>query len=341
MLKLKNLIFVLIFYLILSQWSYSEEIKNESFTNQPFKVFASSTLSDDKKINYGVQNLFDNNPETAWIEGKPGFGEGENVVFQFKKGTKLIGIKAIPGYAKNAHVLQKNAFPEFKVEVDGTLFETGSWASETQFKAVETGQYLGEPYKVPANTPEHFHYRYWFFPNALEIKELKFTITGVLSKIGVDADSGFSEIVPITDDKDTWDSATSNLLLLRESIKERLPTLLLPTLATCNIPNYKENSLIFKSLNSQKVQDLTFHYLGGSLGNSKFLKDSVTGDNVSVRGVVFMLNSQVGSQFMFPISLSSACWSDGEGGRLYYPSIQINDGQIKTIKIIEREDRRF
>ena len=71
-------------------------------------VRASSTLEGG---NYGVENLQDYNPATAWVEGVSGDGIGESLTYTFPAGTVLTGGTICPGYHKSEDLLQKNGAP--------------------------------------------------------------------------------------------------------------------------------------------------------------------------------------------------------------------------------------
>ena len=69
---------------------------------------ASSTLPAGKNNSYGVENLVDGNPATAWVEGVDGYGEGETLDFcmacnfDYDCGSeKIYKINIVNGYAKN------------------------------------------------------------------------------------------------------------------------------------------------------------------------------------------------------------------------------------------------
>ncbi|MEJ1969358.1 MAG: TIR domain-containing protein [Rhizomicrobium sp.] len=57
---------------------------------------------------YGPQNLFDNDPATAWCEGVPGPGNGQAITVSFSRPQIVKEISFINGYAKSAETFAKN-----------------------------------------------------------------------------------------------------------------------------------------------------------------------------------------------------------------------------------------
>ena len=105
--------------------NYVREFKNiEPDFNlfYPLKNFArsmpeaSSTLQSGKNNSYGVENLIDENPATAWVEGVDGYGEGETLDFcmacnfDYDCGSENIyKINIVNGYAKNETTFKNNS----------------------------------------------------------------------------------------------------------------------------------------------------------------------------------------------------------------------------------------
>lgn len=78
-------------------------------------VSASSTLKDQGGKTYGVNNLADDNPMTAWVEGKPGYGIGESFTIKAPRVNSIFnGYQATPATWKNNSRVKK-----FKVYADG------------------------------------------------------------------------------------------------------------------------------------------------------------------------------------------------------------------------------
>jgi len=74
------------------------------------KVQASSILKTDavNRFNYEPKNLFDNDLNTAWVEGAAGGGVGEWAEVQFEKGVNIEAIGIINGYTKNEAIYKAN-----------------------------------------------------------------------------------------------------------------------------------------------------------------------------------------------------------------------------------------
>ena len=77
---------------------------------------ASSTLPAGKNNSYGVENLVDGNPATAWVEGVDGYGEGVTLDFcmacnfDYDCGSeKIYKINIVNGYAKNETTYKNNS----------------------------------------------------------------------------------------------------------------------------------------------------------------------------------------------------------------------------------------
>jgi hypothetical protein len=71
-------------------------------------ICVSSVLKPQSDYNYGPQNLFDDNPATAWVEGVAGHGEGQMVVIEFDQEITVSKIEVMNGYNKNASIFRKN-----------------------------------------------------------------------------------------------------------------------------------------------------------------------------------------------------------------------------------------
>ena len=57
---------------------------------------------------YGPQNLFDGNPATAWCEGVPGPGNGQEIVLEFARPWIVKALIVINGYAKSDATFARN-----------------------------------------------------------------------------------------------------------------------------------------------------------------------------------------------------------------------------------------
>ena len=76
--------------------------------NQLKSITASSTLVENGQ-DHKVQNLINNDNSLAWVEGAPGNGIGENVVFTFNNPAQFRGFTIQNGYSKSGELFQKNA----------------------------------------------------------------------------------------------------------------------------------------------------------------------------------------------------------------------------------------
>jgi uncharacterized caspase-like protein len=72
------------------------------------KYCASSKLDPQFGNRYGVNNLNDDNPGSAWVEGKPGNGVGEWIVVEFSGRRQVTSLVIHNGYQKNADIYAKN-----------------------------------------------------------------------------------------------------------------------------------------------------------------------------------------------------------------------------------------
>ncbi len=71
-------------------------------------VSASSTLKAQGSKTYGVNNLADDNPMTAWVEGKPGYGIGESFTVKAPRVNSIFnGYQATPATWKNNSRVKK------------------------------------------------------------------------------------------------------------------------------------------------------------------------------------------------------------------------------------------
>ncbi|MEW5962352.1 MAG: discoidin domain-containing protein [Pseudomonadota bacterium] len=70
---------------------------------------ASSVLAPQYGNTYGPANLVDADLKTAWVEGRPGHGEGESVVVDLKGAREVIALQVMNGYHKNEDLFRKNS----------------------------------------------------------------------------------------------------------------------------------------------------------------------------------------------------------------------------------------
>jgi len=76
----------------------------------PYKVTASSVLKPSGGITYEAKNAHDFSLKNAWVEGVPGYGEGEYLEYFFKnESPRITDIKIYNGYLKNEAGWKKNS----------------------------------------------------------------------------------------------------------------------------------------------------------------------------------------------------------------------------------------
>ena len=99
----------------------SEKIKITSNpNNREFKVSASSELIGKKEGQYSPANAFDNNPNTAWVEGSDGNGIGEWIEITFQKKQLIKEMEILNGYQKSKKTYsENNRMHSFSLYVDG------------------------------------------------------------------------------------------------------------------------------------------------------------------------------------------------------------------------------
>lgn len=68
-----------------------------------------SVLDPQSGNKYGPANLFDNNSETAWVEGVPGRGEGQRLSFDFANHRDVTTLYLMNGYAKSDRTFTRNS----------------------------------------------------------------------------------------------------------------------------------------------------------------------------------------------------------------------------------------
>ncbi|HPW19044.1 MAG TPA: hypothetical protein PLP83_11805 [Candidatus Aminicenantes bacterium] len=85
------------------------------------KVLTSSILKTDavNRFNYEPKNLFDNDLNTAWVEGAAGGGVGEWVEVQLEEGVYIEAVGIINGYTKNEAIYKaNNRIRKIKLDVE-------------------------------------------------------------------------------------------------------------------------------------------------------------------------------------------------------------------------------
>ncbi|MBS7364814.1 MAG: hypothetical protein KIH03_13505 [Paludibacteraceae bacterium] len=137
--------------------NYVREFKNiEPDFNlfYPLKNFArsmpeaSSTLQSGKNNSYGVENLIDENPATAWVEGVNGYGEGETLKFCMTCdsdydcwGEKISKIYVTNGYSKNEVSFKSNSrVKELEVYITEMIKRSVAEASKSPYFNIKDDQ---------------------------------------------------------------------------------------------------------------------------------------------------------------------------------------------------------
>lgn len=97
-----------------------------NFMKENFAPMGSSYHEDFEDITYGCENLYDNNPATAWVEGSSGNGVGESFLFHYHgegTGERTLTIDSfdiITGYGKSSKSFNDNTTPvQLRMSVDG------------------------------------------------------------------------------------------------------------------------------------------------------------------------------------------------------------------------------
>lgn len=82
---------------------------------------ASSTLSKQGNVNYVAKNANDLSYQTAWVEGVPGYGIGEDLTYDFPpENPRITKIIVVNGYVKSAKAWNENSrVKQLKVYLDG------------------------------------------------------------------------------------------------------------------------------------------------------------------------------------------------------------------------------
>ena len=74
-----------------------------------FRYCVSSVLAPQYGFTYRPKNLVDTDLKTAWVEGKPGNGEGENLVVELSGSRTVTAIQVMNGYHKNEKLFLANS----------------------------------------------------------------------------------------------------------------------------------------------------------------------------------------------------------------------------------------
>lgn len=89
--------------------SVGETCQNVSYSGAPARVCVSSALPPQGSNRYYMEQAFDGNRSTAWVEGASGHGIGEYMVIEFSRATQLSKASFINGYAKSDRTFSRNS----------------------------------------------------------------------------------------------------------------------------------------------------------------------------------------------------------------------------------------
>ncbi len=107
------------------------------------KIKASSTLAPQGANTYSTDNLFDQDPATAWVEGAEGTGEGVTITCKFKYPIPLVGLGVLNGYTKSAYIYEINGYVTLlKVEAWGHNSEGAPRKFENEYE-LDAPEYAG------------------------------------------------------------------------------------------------------------------------------------------------------------------------------------------------------
>lgn len=297
---------------------------------RPMAVTATSVLKAQGKNTYGLNNLFDQNKNSAWLEGSVRFGEGDRVDVDLGRKELVYGVRVIPGYAKSAQILRRNSIPDFSLSVDGNSFDTVPGVLGHEFVFPKSGPYKGEPVRLPIDRPEHFNDRYYMLPTPMEARKVALVLKGVWSESGVDQDNGFSELRILTSGfvkKDTlaWfiHSQSSGARALADGVQVSLPDLK----QACPHPNPVRAKNTWVASSAADLHQLfQSHYRGIPMGEGRPM-------------IAPFFTRRVKNRYIITIdhNLTNYCYSDGEGGTQFVPEYHLDpSGNIVLIKAVPR-----
>lgn len=121
---------------------YLVDGKKYYFDFKNYKVAASSTLQGGS---YGAQNVLDDDPATAWIEGAKGDGVGESLLLTLNKPTKVSQVGIMGGYGKSKNIyFANNRVAELKVVINDSYTITRSLYDAMTLQFLDVGNYSKE-----------------------------------------------------------------------------------------------------------------------------------------------------------------------------------------------------
>ncbi|MEZ4749822.1 MAG: hypothetical protein R3B54_04115 [Bdellovibrionota bacterium] len=288
----------------------------------------SSALKPSRNIHYGVENLVDGNPKTAWIEGAKEIGVGEKLAVSFEKPVEIYGIRFIPGYSKSAFYLSNNPIPVFSLSVGDKNFTVGRGILEHTVAVVKKGKYAGEPYRVPTKRAENLEPRYVWLPQKMKSDKLVVEVTGALSQVGVEPDNGFSEFAVITDTLLQSDPIAKVLFELGSQKEVKSDANLETPDVEGRCPRAVK-AMAETEITKLSAVDIISSFRQTMLGTP--LKDGAV-----LLNPVFTRDLKGSTLVTGDSSLVDTCYSDGEGGVQFVPQLTVEGNRITKATLSPR-----
>lgn len=109
------------------------------------EIYVSSTLPDEGRFTYSVSQMFDNNLDTAWVEGSKGFGIGDSIELLFEERRhRVIGI--INGYTQSKETYYNNTRLK-KIKVEALDIESNEELQKDKSVIEEIYEFEDIPYE--------------------------------------------------------------------------------------------------------------------------------------------------------------------------------------------------
>ncbi len=128
-------------------------------TGAPKKITASSYLKSQGDNTYEPQNAHDLSYKNAWVEGVPGYGIGEYLVYHFHPaGARITDIIIVNGYVKSEAAWKKNSrVKKLKMYINDELYailNLKDTIAEQRFSVDPIGEKVPENRIEPAEIPD-------------------------------------------------------------------------------------------------------------------------------------------------------------------------------------------
>ncbi|GMQ56675.1 hypothetical protein AN1V17_10690 [Vallitalea sediminicola] len=103
----------------MKKYSYYKYIMNNTLNSNVINsITSTSKLPDEGKYSYSVENLFDQDLTTAWVEGKEDLGIGESIEIEFKSDINIGEIAIANGYISNDSCYKNNGkIKKLKIDI--------------------------------------------------------------------------------------------------------------------------------------------------------------------------------------------------------------------------------